>query len=304
MTVRGIHLLTLAGCTILAVAVFLLRREPPPPPAASDPKHAIPAGVAGVVTVDVARLRRLALDGALARRGRELPELGRIESLCGFDPTDRVDRLAVTFEDQPHSEADFGIAASGDLPAARILDCAETVTGQRGGRPVRSAVGSFSTVRDDSGATRGEIAARNGLVLLGAGTLLRRMIDAEDGRLHDVTDDSLHHELRKSVGPDGLAVLSWVRRPESPPLLGLSPIRALALRLDQAEDLVLFGVILCDDETVCSTIGSHIETADAIASLTRQDSVRTSLNGRELRVTMGLERDALGHVLDRWLEGS
>jgi hypothetical protein len=322
--VATINVATLIGCVVLTAAVAVLAPGHQADPESRAPLHplsALPAGAAFAVTLDLPQLRQGELGAALAGAGREVPGLGRLEDVCGFDPTSQIERLAIAL---PHSGAgangripDFGLAATGSFDPARVVECARTVIARRGGAPVVSRIGTFVSVRDRTGKSTGEIAVREaGLVLVGGGTYLRNMIDAADGHIPSLRQDELHRLLRRSVGTDGAVVATW-----APPAgwlerwLGLeesahtpwSQVRAAGLKLDLSAGLSARLVVGCAMPQACRQIAQALESVLSDVAAPSSGSAplsamvkRTRIQSaqREVRVQISSTPDELALLLD------
>jgi hypothetical protein len=322
--VSTINLLTLVGCVALAAAGFVLAPGKPARTAVAPlhPLAAVPAGAAFVVTLDLARLRRHDLGATLAGPGREIPGLGRLEDLCGFDPTSRIRHLALALPHSPQSVAsdggaEFGLAVTGTFEAGRLAECAGAVIARRGGTPVVSRVGTFVSVRDRTGRSKGEIAIReDGLVLLGGGTYLRNMIDAAGGTLPSLRRDERHRALRRGVGADGAVVATWVppagwlERWLGTPDSKTTPwahVRAAALRLDLSSGLGARLMIGCKTPSACQQIAQALDglrgdvAAPAAGSgpfAAMAKRTRLASTPQEVRVEISLTPDELALLID------
>lgn len=274
-TIQRTHIMVLLACVAGALLVFRSPHAAPvaPPataPRAREPLDFVPAGAALVATVDLERVRRSRLGAMLAGSGRELPGVGRLRDVCGFDPTEQVKELVVAV---PRSAGDgppdFGVIALGDFRADRIAECARAVIGKRGGEAVSTRLGSFTSVRDKSRAG-GEIATRNGgPTLLAGGEYLRDLVDVADGTSPALDhDDALHAALRESVDPHSAVIASCVLPPDwlenalgtavvraSP----LSRVRAMAVGVDVSPRVQLHAVVGCDNRDACRDIGDMLD---------------------------------------------
>ena len=56
---------------------------------------AIPSGALLVATADLAALRGSPAGAPFLREGREIPGLGKVKDVCGFDPMDTLTEVAV-----------------------------------------------------------------------------------------------------------------------------------------------------------------------------------------------------------------
>jgi hypothetical protein len=219
-----------------------------------------------VLTLDLARLR--AAKAGVALVGRGLAELkgDACEKTLFYD----VDTLALAVPadrklEQPGSDS-FAIIASGRFLGSAVADCAERGIRARQGDPVRTTIGSFSSVRARNRA--GEVAARDGLLVLSDGSYLRELLDAAEGHRAEGTPeererDRLHAELRRAFGLRAPVIASlalpahWLKTALGDPEAELSPlatIRSAALRADVTSDIDLAGLIACDATERCAEL--------------------------------------------------
>jgi len=259
-------LLFVAAAVVAAGGVFFATRkaEVPKPMGALS---AAPADSMLVLTVDLDRLRASPIFAPLVQEGRELPGIGKLSDVCGFDPVSRLREIAFVM---PSGEGDeIGVIAMGTIEAEPFLRCASEIIDRRGGKPVFETVGSFMTVREWHGNQGGTIAARNGgPVLIGEGELLRAMIRAvEEGAPNALS--TRHRELREQAG-DGAVVASLVipeslkeavrkelEGQEAPALRVQSAAAAMA-----ADTMVRVGVLAnCDAPEPCAELASTLREA-------------------------------------------
>lgn len=241
-------------------------------PAFESSRDALPDGALLVATADMSALRRSSALAPIFSETGEIPGIGKVRDVCGFDPLERITEVAIGVP-ASGGDGDFGLVASGAIDAEAFLACASKVIETRGGRPVVNPIGSFRTVRDSAALASGaEIAARDGgPILLGAGTYLRAMIDAADARIPRVSSDLLHERLSREVGAGALRV-TVVLTPEQRRTLNEelarggaqgSPAAAmigvgLALSIDTR--VGLSGVVLCDAANACAELGKTFDT--------------------------------------------
>ncbi len=267
MNVQRINVLTMLGVVALAIGVFWRSESERPRPKARAALDAIPAGSGFLLTIDLAKLRNTVLGRVLLAAGRELPGVGPLDAICGFDPSESVRELAVA---SPALGDELGIAAAGEFSAQQIADCAEAVVRRRGGSPVKSTIDEFSTIRDRDGFA-GEIAVRDGgPVLLGGGRYLRDMIDASSGKAPTSARDGAHRELRRRLGEGGAVLASWqfdegfLERATGDPDARLSPlaqVRAAGFRVDADVSISVSGLLGCDTKTACSEVAEVLRSA-------------------------------------------
>jgi hypothetical protein len=125
-------------------------------------------------------------------------------------------------------------------------------------------VGSFHTVRDDRLSDGAQIAARDPApTLVASAALLRRMMDAADGRIPSLRQSDSHRALRARVATDGLVVASWVRSSADPDLevLPIFPdgVVGAALGVSIGETVGIDMVIVTRDPRIAVDIATHIE---------------------------------------------
>lgn len=241
---------------------------------------AVPNGALLVASADLNALRASALGGPFFGDGREIPGLGKVREVCGIDPLDTLREIALAIP-AAGDEGDFGLVAAGEAQDDALIACASKVIEARGGTPVVTSIGTFRTVRDSSlVGSGGEIAVRKGgPVLLGAGTYLRAMIDAAEGRGPTVRASRAHSLLSKAIGnaevrvtvvltPEQRKTLETELReasgaaPDSP---GAKPpgssILAGGLGVELGPQVKLHGVILCDSAAACAELAGSLKTA-------------------------------------------
>ena len=135
---------------IVAVAtagLALVARSRQAPDLRSRALDAVPSGALLVAVADLAALRASPIGGPLLREGREIEGLGKVRDVCGFDPIDQLDEIALAIPAAGDS-GDFGVVAAGAVDGDALLACASKVIEARGGQPVVTSIGSFRSVRD------------------------------------------------------------------------------------------------------------------------------------------------------------
>jgi len=247
----------------------------PRPAPALHPLAVVPAGPALLVSVDVARLRKTRAGAAfvakslaeLAPKPCEASLLGQIDELAFAMPSE-------TGADTTSSDT-FALIATGHFTGANVSACAEARIGTRGGNAIKTTLGSFTSVRDRSRA--GEIAVRDGLLVLSNGAYLRELIDAADGHRADGTPaehqrDELHVELRRVTGRGAPVIATlvlppgWLSRTLGDQTAEQSPlaaIRTAALRADATDQLDVAGVVGCATGDACERLERFVENARA-----------------------------------------
>lgn len=326
MSERAIHLGLLISALALAAWVFgthahdaapgasLARPNPP-----TSPLSVLPPGSAFVLSADVARLEQAPLGPFLAERLGHLGRASDLGKLCGFDPLTRLSQLALAVPaaseaSQQHAD-DFGIVATGRFSAAEITRCASAAIAQRGGEAALSTLGSFSSVRDRKGSG-GEVASKDGLLIVSGGSYFRELLDAADGnaREHEAGRDARHAALRRALG-SGDIVATWllsdgwferVSGETSARLSPLSAVKALGARLIISEDVRISVLLECADadgaQRIATLIGDmrtspgSLALAPALSGAARR--IELSPLGAELRLSLTLSQDELGALFD------
>jgi hypothetical protein len=239
---------------------------------------AIPSGALLVATADLAALRASPVGVPFLRESREIPGLGKVRDVCGYDPMDTLTEVAVAIP-AAGDAGEFGLVATGPIDDDALLACASKVIDARGGQAVTTPVGSFRSVRDASlSITGGEIAVRRGgPLLLGAGAYLRAMIDAADGRAPSIRSSVAHTFLDHAVG-DASVRVSMVLTPEERRTLAeelesggaagspAASIRAGALGVQLGPTVGLHAIVSCESASACAALVPKLAAArDAYA---------------------------------------
>ncbi|WP_437622091.1 hypothetical protein [Sorangium sp. So ce1151] len=312
--------LLLAGVLLGGGLAWLLGRRQEAPLAAPRALDAVPAGALLVATLDLPALRASPAFAPFLREEREIPGLGKVRDVCGFDPLAALTEVAVAIPAAGES-GDFGLAASGAVQDEALLACASKVIKARGGQPVVSTIGSFRAVRDSSAEGHGEIAVRpGGPILLGGGAYLRAMIDAADGRAPAVGATDAHDGIAREVGA-GAARVTVVLTPEQRAELGrelaasgagrspAASIRSGGVGVALGPEIAVHGVVLCDAEAPCAELGAELRAArDARAEdfATRLigfgavlERVAIAAEGKALHARVKLSAEEAGVLVDR-----
>ncbi len=234
---------------------------------------AVPAGAMLVAVVDLDALRASPAFAPVFRSSREIPGLGTVRDVCGFDPIDKLHEIAVSVPADGEA-GEFGLVAAGPVDDEALVACASKVIERRGGRPVVTPIGTFRGVRDATMAsTGGEIAVRKGgPVLLGAGTYLRSMIDAAEGRIGAVRGSPAHALLSREVG-EGALRATVVLTAEQRETLAIelrgagaaaSPtasITSAGASLRLGPEVTVHAVVTCDAAAACADLARSLEAA-------------------------------------------
>lgn len=315
MSSQGPERWILIGSLIAAVWLFA-RPEPrrtadlEPRPARRAPAlSALPPGARLLARVDLAQVRKSALGAALTGGGRELSGLGSLGEICGFDPTEQIEELALAMPGD-RAEPELGIVATGDFDAERIIECVAKVITRRGGTPTVSRIGEIASVRDRS-RDGPEVAVRSGgPVMVGEGAYFRAMLDAADGRGPTLLGDEAHAALREAVSGHGAVGVTFVTQPgwltrwvpddeasEAP----LGAVRAGALRIDLDPQPRATLLLSCPAPPVCSELGKWAErmTTKLRAGLAIDpiSESTVSVDPGAVRVRIGFDASKLQRVL-------
>ena len=268
-----------AAVAVVASAIWLIQRGPSLRPSAAGmkPLGVVPAGPAFVLSVDLKRLRTTPAGLELARAGSQ--EFVKTTKTCGFEPLRDVDEIVVAVPGAARLEAgaalprsqDVAVIAAGRFVGPVVADCVARQIQARGGDPVRTTIGSFSSVRDRRGA--GEIAIRNGLFILSDGAYLRLVLDAAEGHRPEGDEservrDRLHAELRRSFGGQSPIVATlalpegWLEQALGDPEVRRSPLallRSAALRADVRDRIDLRALFACAKAADCDGVEAFLK---------------------------------------------
>lgn len=289
----------------VAVSVVLARRaklHAVHAPTELDLIGAIPQGPELLITAEVAALSpAVALDLLRAGGGALLG----LRELCGFEPLLALKRVVFAMPFRADAApADFALIADTSLSPEPALGCAEAVIRKRGGTPVRSQLGRFTSVRDQ-GKPLGEVAIRgDGLFVLSGGQYFRDVIDAANGAV--LGDDGarlrtrLHRGMRRRLAPSQL-IATWLPGAGLP----LPGVRALGLGLEVQSDVRLRGFVGCASTAACGDarqllerVKSDIARDSGVAGL---DSLQVEQHEVELDVSGRLPPEQLGPLLTQLL---
>lgn len=330
---RNIHFGLLGASLALAVWVFGAEWRSAEPATHSDarsqvtdersPLSIIPPGSAFVLSVDLRALARSPLGASLAERLGRSASAGKLVKSCGEGLLTRLDRLALAVPSanlgaQEHPE-DFGIVASGRFSAAEITRCASTAISARGGEAIQTKLGSFDSVRDRKAS--GEIAAKDGLVVVSGGSYFRELLDSAEsarGAGERGARDAGHTELRRALGQGPLLATwllgeGWFERVAGDETNArLSPLNALktvGARLDVGEKAELVVLLECADSqgatSISSLLGELRSSLDALpldpalGGIARRIAI--SQTGARLKLELELNQAELSPVLDALL---
>ena len=324
MSERGIHLGILVGAIALGAWIFShdgsKARRSRSGPEQGSPLAIVPPGSAFVLSADIAARRKSPVGPALAARISGL--VGKdadLAKLCDFDPLTALDQVALAIPSAAPNrrDDDFGVIATGRFTATQITRCATASIDARGGDPVSSKLGNFSSVRDRNTEV-GEIAARDGgPLILSGGSYFRTLLDAAEGNApkleHQDPRDAHHAELRRLVGP-GAIVATWLLGEHwfesiAGDDAGLSPLRsleAIAARLDLGQTLRVSALFECGDAKSAAEIQALLEQLRSSLATIPLDPALTALarrvaispQDRRLRLELELNEAELRGLLD------
>lgn len=264
-------LVFIAAAVLLFAALAWVARQRQVADLRGHALDAIPAGALLVVTADLAGVRASPSFAKFLREEREVPGLGKVRDICGFDPMDSIKEVAFAIPAAEDS-GEFGLAAAGDIDDEPLLTCAAKVIEARGGRPVVTTIGSFRSVRDASGGGgSGEIAVRKGgPLILSGGPYLRAMIDAADLRSPTIRSSVAHTRLAKEVGDASIRITAVLTPRERATLADelsqngetgspATAIAAVAIGAKISAEVELHGVIICDVDGACERLATSLK---------------------------------------------
>ncbi len=172
-------------------------------------------------------------------------------------------------------------------------------------------------MRDRKGGG-GELATKDGLLIVSGGSYFRELLDAADGnapaREHEAGRDARHAALRRTLG-SGDIVATWllsdgwferVSGDSSARLSPLSSLKALAARLIVGEDVRVSVLLECADADGAQRIATLIgDMRTSLGSLARAPALSDAARrielgplGAELRLSLTLSQDELGALFD------
>ena len=331
---RNIHLGVLGASLSLAIWVFGPGRHSTEPVTRADarstaadersPLSLIPPGSAFLLSADLRALARAPLGAFIAERLGRSAGASKLAQTCGFDPLARLDQLALSVPSAnlttPGHPEDFGIVASGHFRAGEIARCASTAISARGGEPIQTKLGSFDSLRDRS-ASSGEIAAKDGLLVVSGGSYFRELLDSAEqpaeARKPDVRD-TRHAELRRALGPapllaSWLLAEGWFARvagdDTNARLSPLSALKSMAARVDVGKTANLLVLLECADGEGASRVANLLnDLRSSLGALPLDPKlaglaarIAVSRSGARLELGLELEQAELSAVLDTLL---
>jgi hypothetical protein len=299
-------LLLIVAVALSAVVAVYRRSQAPAPAQRADPLTLVPPGARLLVSLDVAALSSEAA-AELARLGGH--QLLGLRETCGFEPLLAVERavLAMPSEGVGSGDrgSDFALIAMTQLAAERGLECAEKVIAKRGGKPGRTRLGAFTSVRDLR-RPLGEVALRDdGMFVLSGGRYFRDVMDAATGTSAPDEAASLQTRLHRSVRSElGQAQLQLTFLPQASALL--PGVVAVGLALDVARDLSLRGLLACVSPDACARARDLLDGARRDLAqqpdLSGLAGVSIAQRGDRLEIAGRLPRAQLGPLLAQLLE--
>jgi hypothetical protein len=256
------------------VALFWVLRKGRASNASGDPLAVIPDGAMLILSARLDQLRSSPLGAPLVREGRELPGVGKIADLCGFDPVTKLERIAIAVPEGHTGERrdsddddELGVAATGPLDARSIVNCATRIIEQRGGHASTEQRGAFIVIHQADGGHLGQIAIRDGgPVLLGDGPYFRAMLEAAELPPPRPISNARHRALRDHIGADGAVTVTALfsdvarerARAEGVPL-SWTRVGAAALSLSLAPRVRVQAELTCDDREACDALAAEIQ---------------------------------------------
>jgi len=330
-TERNIHFGVLGAAIAVAVWVFGAQPRADGPATRSgahsavteqlSPLALIPPGSAFTLSVDVQALSRARLGAFIAERLGRSAGASKLAQSCGFDPLRRLDQLALSIPTATlgaDARPDFGVIANGRFSAAEILRCASSSIQARGGEAVRSKVDSFDTVRDRSGSS-GEIAAKDGLLIVSGGNYFRELLDSAEGAPNNLAQRNeralQHAELRQALGSGPLLATwllgdGWFERvagsDANARLSPLSALKRLGARMDASDTAQLSILLDCSDSEGAGGIASLLHDLQSSLDMLPLDPRLRTIAKRitvkqtdaRLRLDLELTQAELSPVLD------
>ncbi|HYQ25886.1 MAG TPA: hypothetical protein VER04_01665 [Polyangiaceae bacterium] len=332
-TEQNIHFGLLGAALALAVGVFAAEPHSAGPAThggarshETDERSAlsiIPPGSAFLLSADLRSFTRTPLGTFIAERLQRSAGASKFLELCGFDPLTRLDQLALAVP-SPNLAApapDFAIVGRGSFRAADITRCARSVINARSGEAIQTKLGSFDSVRDRK-ASSGEIAAKDGLVVVSGGSYLRELLDSAEGQpgrdeARDVRD-ARHAELRRALGPGSLLATwllgeGWFERVAgegtNAKLSPLSALKTVSARVDVGQTAELRVLLECADSEGAAHVSSLLGELRASLGVLPLDPALAQIAGRitvsqkgaRLQLGLELKQAELSPVLDALL---
>lgn len=319
-----------------AAAAFLVFRGADRGSVSGDPVAAVPKGSFLAATVDVAALRRSPLYGAIAGKEARALGIGALAESCGFDPTARVERLAIAVPEDGDKGA-FGVAAHVEVSRDELERCARALGGERGERAENGEktaahkIGSFVVLEGPRSESRVAY-GRGGLLVVGRGGWFDAMLATAERRAPGLADAPEHAALRASLtGREGWRAPTLVATAVLPrslrdrlrsqmagedaqagtmaSVLGVSSV-GVAIKAGGPGGLVEATLdLICDSPEACRVVDELIQTKrfgwakDLSLRLVGLgpvlDAVEVKREGARVRATTTASADAVAAALER-----
>ena len=298
---------------LLAAWVLLMRHEESAPDALPSARQhdararvlaAVPGQPVALLMIDMAALRQTELGQRLfSAEGRQLPALGSIQTLCGFDPMSSVTTLVVALPRGP--DVGFGLHADGPLSVSTWQSCAEKLVREHEGSLKSEQLGAFRLLRDTTQPTGAPVlaVAEGGPLIFAPPSYVQDGLAVAAGKAPSAQQDEAHRWLREHVAPGDL-VATAVMTPRHRALLeqqlpmkgdrayfqwrqALLGVSGAAASLQLGDQVELRAVLRCDEEGAC--------VAAAVQLQQHAERLRTTALVR----TMGLAEALDGIVVRR-----
>lgn len=254
----------------------------------SDPFDAVPKASFIAATLDFAELRRSPVYEVLFAKQapggdpmRRALGVTALADACGFDPTTRVQHVAVSVPEEGE-RGEFGVAARVEVSRDELETCTRALAEKRGGHAETHDVGTFVVLEDTSAAAGSDTSARprlaygrGGLLVVGKGTWFDAMLGAADRTKPGLRDAPEHIALRTSLtSHDGF---------RSPTLVATAILpRSLRERLkgemgaeagtQDASNAIMAGVLGVSAVGLAVKAGGHGQNIDASIELVCDDA--------------------------------
>lgn len=270
MKPNELHAVLLVGA--VAIAAFALARsrsgESQPASeteAAFDVLKALPRDASLALTIDFEHEAAKPLRNLLLRRGRELPDVGHLKDVCGYDPTGEIRQLglAVFAPNKQGEEPAIGVATRGTFDTQRVAQCAKKIVERRGGEATTKFSRGFQSIGGTKQSSTRIAVRPDGLVLMGEEKHLDAMLASAQGEEPSLADHKTHRRLRREVGAQSPALLSvvlpsgWLARflpgegsEDSP----IAAVRGAAVALSFPNDAELTARIECTTDDACARL--------------------------------------------------
>jgi len=328
-----LHLgLAAAALLVLVVALRQERKSPdaqaPAPPSESAvvplTLRAVPKDAPLLLTIDLEAPHAAALRELLFSPERELPGVGRLRDVCGYDPSAGIQALTLAAlkpraaEPRAASESQgpaFAIVAAGDFDQQKLAGCIERLLQAKGGSAARRRTGSMTLIRDRRGSEAEIALLDEGLVLVSAHEHLRLMLQALDGHGPNVGDDATHRSLRAALGGrapllGSLAFQSgWLAQfleDEEIERSPLASLRGAGVRLDLDGGVSLEAFLRCEHAADVAPLQRFLnDLRGKLGPLLRQqglgelDRFELVPQGQDLRLRWKLDQNTLAELMQR-----